>query len=195
MSVVLSVVVYGTLCFSAVALLLYIVGVFNQLIFLARECDRSFANTDVLLKQRHDEIPSLVEICRGYANFESSLLDEVTALRAHYRSASEDGEKVSAENDFNHALAQITALLEDYPDLKASEHFQRLSGRLTELETSIADRRELYNSCATSYNEFSQQFPQLLIARVLGCRDRSLLEASDAERQLGRASFAAPVTG
>jgi len=183
MSVVLSTVVYGLAVFAALASLLYLIGVYNQQVFLARECDRSFANVDVLLKQRHDEIPKLVEICRGYANFESGVLEEVSALRSRYAEARDAGDKVAVENAFNRAAARLSARVEAYPDLKASEHFQRLSGRLTQLETAIADRREFYNSCTTSHNEYIQQFPPLLIARAFGYRDRALLEASAAERK------------
>ena len=71
---ILSTIIYGVVAFAVFALLLYIVGVYNQLIFLARESDRYFANIDVLLQQRHDEIPNLVEICRQYAAFESGVL-------------------------------------------------------------------------------------------------------------------------
>ena len=183
MSVFVSAILYGLAFFAALALVLYGVGVYNQLVFLARECDRSFANVDVLLKQRHDEIPNLVEICRGYADFESALLERVTALRSRYASARDDADKVAVENEFNRTVARVAARVEAYPDLKASEHFQKLSSRLTELETSIADRREVYNSSATSHNEYTQQFPPLLIARPFGYRDRALLEVTDAERQ------------
>jgi len=183
MSVVVSTIAYGLGFFGALALILYLVGVYNHLVFLARECDRSFANVDVLLRQRHAEIPNLVEICRGYANFESDLLDAVTALRSRYAAAHRDADKVAVENEINRAVSRVSARVEDYPDLKASEHFQKLSDRLTELETSIADRRELYNGSATSHNEYIQQFPPLLIARSFGYRDRALLDASDAERQ------------
>jgi LemA protein len=183
MSAVLSVIVYGLAGFAALAMFLYGVGVYNQLIFLARECDRSFANIDVLLKQRHDEIPNLVEICRGYAEYESSLFEKVTALRSRYAESRDDADKVSLENEFNHSFATVAARVENYPEIKASEQFRKLGERLTGLETSIAERRELYNSTATSLNEYAQLFPPLLVARAFGYRDRALLVATDAERR------------
>ncbi len=189
MSVVSSAIASGVLIFAALALALYCVSVFNQLVFLSRECDRSFANVDVLLKQRHDEIPALVEICRGYAKFEAKLLDSVTALRARYLALPADGKtgaRVATANELDRAVALVSARVEAYPEIQASAHFQQLSARLSELETSIADRREHYNNSVTSYNEYTQIFPSCLIARPLGYRDRMLLETNPAEREPAR---------
>lgn len=154
---------------------LYVVGAYNQVVSFAREADRAFANVDVSLKQRHDEIPGLVETCRGYMAHEKSVLETVVSLRAQLQQAGDVDTKVVAENALTELLTRVFALVEDYPELKANEFFLNLHRRLTEIENEIADRREMFNAAVTAYNILIERFPALVLARIFGWRPRPTL--------------------
>jgi LemA protein len=155
---------------------LYLAGAFNEMVHSSREADRAFANVDVLLRQRHDEIPRLVEVCRGYMAHEREALESVATLRGRYRESSRIDDKVRTENAISPALSRLIAVAEAYPDLKANGLFLELGRRLTELENQIADRRELFNASVTAYNIYTERLPALLLARGLGFRPRPLLD-------------------
>jgi LemA protein len=156
---------------------------YNGLIAARKECDRAFSNIDVLLKQRHDELPRLVEVCRGYMAYERETLERVLAARARAAAAQTTEEKAEAAADVTGAVRQLFAVAENYPNLKADETFKHLETRISELETQIADRRELYNAAVTAYNTRLEQLPDMLIANLSGMRARPLWRASTADRQ------------
>jgi LemA protein len=156
---------------------------YNGLIAARKECDRALANIDVLLKQRHDELPRLVEVCRGYMAYERDTLERVVEARALSMAAQTTQDKAAAAAGVTGAVRQLFAVAENYPNLKADEMFQHLQRRISELEIQIADRRELYNAAATAYNTRLEQFPDLLIANASGMRARPLWQASDADRR------------
>lgn len=150
----------------ALGLLLYVVGIYNQLHNYTGECMRHFANVDVLLVQRHSELTKLIDLCRHYMKHESTLLLNISKLRSEYQSSSTYKSKVSTENTINTQLSVIVEKIENYPELKANYHFSNISKRTTELDTDISIRREAYNSAATHYNVFIQQFPINIIATI-----------------------------
>jgi LemA protein len=154
---------------------LYVVGAYNQVVFFAREADRAFANIDVSLQQRHDEIPRLVDTCRAYMAHENSVLDRVATLRTQIQEATDVEGKVVGENALAQLLARVFVLAEGYPELKANELFLRLQSRLTESENEIADRRELFNASVTAYNTLIESFPALVLAGLFRWRVRSTL--------------------
>ena len=154
---------------------LYVVGAYNQVVFSTQEADRAFANVDVSLKQRHDEIPRLVEICRGYMAHEKKLLETVASLRTQLLGARDVDTKVVAENALAELLSRVFVLSEDYPELKANEFFLSLHKRLTDSENEIADRRELFNASVMGYNILIESFPALMLARIFGWRARPML--------------------
>lgn len=170
------------LTLACLGLMVYAVGLFNDLVRLRRTAERDFANVEVVLKQRHDEIPRLVEIVRGYARHERELLERVTALRGSYERAGDTAARVRAENALAAALAAVPAVVERYPALRADREFQRLARRLSEVESVIADRRELYNQATTWYNTAVDRFPQLLFARLFRFRRGELLEFPEARQ-------------
>jgi len=168
-----------------VVALLYAVIAYNGLVQLKHNIAKAWANIDVLLKQRHDELPKLVEVCRQYKQFEQETLQRVTEARARVSSAREQQDVTAlgkAEGMLRMGLGQIFAVAEAYPELKANEHFMQLQTRITALENSIADRREWYNDSVNLHNVRIEQFPDLFVARVFQFEARPLLEFASAEK-------------
>src|ERR1700726_1453921 len=127
-----------------VGALIYVVILYNELVRLRNDNDRAWANIDVLLKQRHDEIPNLVETVKGYLQHERQTLVAVTQARAASISAASIGQKAQANLMLTGALRGLFAAAENYPQLKANENFLRLQNRISELEQRIADRRGIF---------------------------------------------------
>lgn len=174
--VVLNLILYATAVLAAVGVVLYVVGLYNQMVSSAREVERAFANVEVSLKQRHDEIPALVDICRGYIKHERELLETIAAARGRFEASTDSNGKVAAENELVPNLGRLFALSEAYPELCANDLFNRISRRLTAIENEIADRRELFNASATAYNTYVQVVPQRFLATLTGFRPRLLLD-------------------
>lgn len=166
--------------------LLYIVMLYNNLVQLKHNIGKAWSNIDVLLKQRHDELPKLVETCKQYMQFEQATLDKVMQARAGVAAAREArniGALGMAETSLRAGLGALFATVEAYPELKASEHFQHLSARITELENSIADRREFYNESVNLNNVRIEQFPDVVIARLFQFEPAQLLEFTAEDRR------------
>ena len=164
---------------------LYAVTIYNGLVQLKHNLAKAWANIDVLLKQRHDELPKLVEVCRQYKHFEQETLQRVTEARARVGDAREQQDVPAlgrAEGMLRMGLGRLFAVAEAYPELKANEHFMQLQTRITALENAIADRREWYNESVNLHNVRIDQFPDLLIARVFQFDERPLLEFAGAEK-------------
>lgn len=124
----------------AVIVVLYAVVIYNGLVNLRHNVAKAWANIDVLLKQRHDELPKLVEVCRQYSQFEQATLQRVTDARARVASAREQHDVAAlgaAEGMLRAGLGQIFAVAEAYPELKANENFMQLQTRISALENGI----------------------------------------------------------
>jgi LemA protein len=157
------------LLFLLLALAGYMVGIYNGLIRVRNAVKLAWSNIDVLLAQRHDELPKLVEVCRQYMKYEADTLERVMQARAGVDSARASGSVASvgaAERALRSGLNGLYAVAENYPQLKASEPFQHLQQRISALETAIADRREVYNEAANTNNVRIDAFPDLLVARL-----------------------------
>jgi LemA protein len=163
----------------------YLIGIYNSLVALRERVKQAWSNIDVLLKQRHDELPKLIDACRQYMQFEQQTLEKVMQARGAVSQARGDGNVQAlgaAEQQLRAGLGQLFAVAENYPQLKASESFQQLQARITGLEESIADRRDLYNEQVQLNNTRIEQFPDALIARRYGFAARPLLEFTAAEK-------------
>ena len=170
----------------AVVALVYGVLVYNGLVNLKHGVAKAWANIDVLLKQRHDELPKLVEVCRQYKHFEQATLARVTEARARVaaaREAHDVGALGAAESMLRAGLGQIFAVAEAYPELKANEHFMQLQSRISALENGIADRRELYNEAVNLNNIRIQTFPDLIVARLFDFKQSALLEFTEEQKR------------
>ncbi len=167
-----------------VGLLLYIISIYNHLVRLKHNVSKAWSNIDVLLKQRHDEIPKLVETCKQYMKFEQGTLEKVMQARSQVSEARQSQDVAGlgmAEGALRMGLGQLFALAEDYPELRANENFQHLQGRISSLENTIADRREFYNESANINNIGIETFPDMIVARLFGFGERDLLEFEASE--------------
>jgi LemA protein len=164
-------------------MLAYIALLYNGLIRLRNDNDRAWANIDVLLKQRHDEIPNLVETVKGYMQHEQQTFQMLAEARAAYTKAATVGQKAAADSQVNAALRGLFAVAEGYPELKANQNFLRLQQRISELEDHIADRREFFNANIAAYNTRIAQVPDVILARCLGLKPREMFRVADADRR------------
>ena len=176
----------STLIFIVVIAVLtfYIISLYNNLVRLKHNVSQAWSNIDILLKQRHDELPKLVDTCREYMQYEQETLTRVIEARSQVSSAREKQDLKGlgqAESQLRLGLGNLFALAEDYPDLKANESFQHLQSRISGLESSIADRREFFNASVNIYNVRIEQFPDLIIAKQMNFTARDLLEFKKAE--------------
>jgi LemA protein len=176
-------IVVGILLFGMVGSVLYIVGIYNGLISLKHAVDKAWADIDVLLKQRHDELPKLVDTVKGYMAHEREVLEGITEARAHMQSARTVEEKSQADGEVRGALARLFAVVENYPQLKADQSFRMLQERISQLEESIADRREFFNHSVNSLNVRIEQIPDVFLAGPMGIGPRTLFEAEEGDRQ------------
>lgn len=182
-------VVLLVLFFIAAGLIGWAAGIYNNLVAVKNNVDKAWANIDVILKQRHDELPKLIETCKGYMKHEQSLLENVTKARASYMSAPDVASKTTAENSLNAGLRSLFAVAENYPDLKANQNFLDLQNRISALEESIADRREFFNEATTIYNTKIQSFPDMFFAGMMQLQARPLLEIPKEETADVKISF------
>ncbi|MEQ8938932.1 MAG: LemA family protein, partial [Gammaproteobacteria bacterium] len=149
------------------ALVMYGVVIYNNLVSLKHNVSKAWSNIDVLLKQRHDELPKLIETCKQYMGYEQETLEKVIQARSDVAAAREKGDVAAlgpAETQLRLGLGNLFALAEDYPDLKANENFKHLQQRISGLEETIADRREFYNESVNINNVRIEQFPDVIVA-------------------------------
>ncbi len=185
----ISIVAAAAVFFVVAGILLYLIMIYNGLVRLRNDSDRAWANIDVLLKQRHDEIPNLVETVKGYMQHERQTLVAVTQARAASISAGSIGRKAQADLMLSGALRGLFAVAENYPQLKANENFLRLQNRISELEERIADRREFFNDDVNAYNTRIRQMPEVFLANLMALKPRELFTVSDEERKLVELGF------
>lgn len=166
----------------AATALFYGVGIYNQLVQVKVNTEKAWANIDVLLKQRYDEIPKLVKVCEGYMKYEQSTLEKVTAARTRFLEARTPGQMAKADSELGGALKSLFAVSENYPALKANENFMQLQGRVSYLESQIADRREFYNDSVAIYNTRIKQVPDVFVAGLLGYSAKEMFNVAEAEK-------------
>lgn len=167
----------------------YGVTLYNGLIALKNNIKKSWANIDVLLKQRHDELTKLIPTVEGYMKHERDTLTKITEARTAFLNAQSVGQKADASNMMAGALKSLFAVSENYPDLKANTAFLQFQGRISDIENQIADRREFYNDSVNNYNIRIQQIPDVFIARMLGYMPEEMFKVSEEDRQDVKVSF------
>ena len=168
-----------------VVLLIYGVTLYNQLVTVKHAVTQAWSNIDVLLRQRHEELPKLVEACRQYMHYEQATLERVINARnavGQARDRSDVKQLGQAETALRSGLGQLFALAENYPALQANSSFQYLQQRISGLESGIADRRELYNAAVNINNVRIEQFPDVLVARMFAFQPAELLRFSEQEK-------------
>ena len=158
---------------------------YNDLVSIKHNVSKAWSNIDVLLKQRHDELPKLVETCKQYMKFEQETLQKVMEARSRVFAAREVQDIAGlgqAEGALRATLGHLFALAEAYPDLKTNQSFQQLQARISSLENAIADRREFYNESVNVNNVRIEQFPDTIIAGMFNFKPAQLLEFSETEK-------------
>jgi len=169
---------------------LYFIAKRNSIIAARNRVDESWSGIDVQLKRRHDLVPNLVETVKGYAEHESQTFEKTTKARAEAMAAQSVEETAKAEQKLTQALADVKAVAENYPTLRATENFQQLSRNLSELEDEIQASRRIYNSNVQSYNTDIEQFPGSIIANQGNFTAREFFEIDDpSEREPVSVSF------
>ncbi|MEW6748774.1 MAG: LemA family protein [Candidatus Micrarchaeota archaeon] len=163
--------------------LFYLFSMYNGLISLRNNIEKAWANIDVLLKQRSDLIPNLVEAVQGYMKHEKGTLEEITRLRVSLLKASGPAEKAKASEGISSALKTLFAVAENYPKLEASKSFMKLHEQLTAMENQIADRREFYNDSVLLFNTRIHSIPDSLMAALMGFKDKEYFRATDEEKK------------
>ncbi len=179
-------VVFGLILLAFIG---YVVAIFNGLVRLKNNIKKSWANIDVLLKQRTDELPKLISTVKGYMKHEKGVLTEVTNARASMMKAGNMSEKAKADNMLTGALKSLFAVSENYPELKANENFMHLQGRISGIENELADRREFYNDSTNQFNIRIQSIPDVFVARMLGYTEQEMFKVSAEDRKDVKVEF------
>ncbi len=165
-----------------VILVVWGIGLYNNLVKLRNNRENAFANIDVQLKQRHDLVPQLVATVKGYAEHEKTVFQRVTEARAAAMGATSINDKVEAENMLTSALAGLKVSLEAYPELKANENFLQLQGEISDIENKLAAVRRFFNSATRELNNAVQTFPSNLFAKMFGFKKEPMFEVPQEER-------------
>lgn len=176
-------IVAGALLLSAVGILLYFVSIYNGLVRVSRNIEKAWANIDVLLKQRRDEIPKLIGVCEGYMKYERETLEKITAARTACMQTKGVADAAAAEGQLSGLLKTLFAVAENYPDLKANQNFLQMQERISYLESQIADRREFYNDSVNLYNIRINQIPDMWVARNMNLSAKEMFKVSEEEKK------------
>lgn len=176
-------VILVVLLLGIISIVTYGVGIYNSLVQVRNNVDKTFNNIDVILQQRHDELPKLVDTCKSYMKYEKEMLDNLMRLREHYGQADSPEKKATIENEIGKQLLTLTARMEAYPDLKANKNFTQIQDRISALESTIADRRELFNDSVNIYNIQIERFPHVILAQMLNYARRAFLEIPQEKKE------------
>ena len=162
----------------------------NGMVGARNRVDEAWSGIDVQLKRRHDLVPNLVETVKGYATHEAKVFQDTAEARASAMQAASVQDTSQAEGKLSGALAELRAVAENYPELRATENFQQLQRDLSEIEDEIQASRRIYNSNVQSYNTRIQVFPNSMIAGATGFEDKDFFEIeAPAEREPVQVSF------
>ena len=167
----------------AIILVLFVIVIYNRLILLRNYVKEAFSTMDVYLKKRWDLVPNLIEIVKAYTKHEKDLLEDISAMRSGNYSDMPDNEKIDANKKLGESLSKIIAVVENYPDLKANEHYSKLIDELTLIENDIANSRKYYNGCVRVLNNTVEVFPASVIALLFGIKSAKMFEITEGERQ------------
>ncbi len=167
----------------AAALLGWIVWTYNRLVMRRNRVATAWSDIDVQLARRHDLVPNLVKVVKAYAGHEKGTLEKVTRLRSEALSTQSPARLGVIENDLEKLLSRLLVLKENYPDLKAGDNFAQLSDQLVEVENHLQYARRYYNGAVRDLNTQIGQFPDLIIAKLLGFAEAEFYAADTGQRQ------------
>ena len=179
----MQIVVWAIAGLFAIGIIGYIISIFNGLISLKNNINKSWANIDVLLKQRVDELPKLINSVKGYMKHEKGTLEIVTKARTQFLNAKTMSQKAAADNMITSALKTLFAVAENYPNLKANESFLHLQSRISGLENELADRREFYNDSVNTYNIRIQSIPDMFVAKIMKYEEEEMFKVEEKDKR------------
>ena len=164
--------------------IIYCIITYNSLVNIKNNVAKAWANIDVLLKQRNDELPKLIDTCKAYMAHEAQTLEKVISARMGVDAARQTQDVAGlgrAESMLSKSIGGLYVVAENYPDLKADQTFINLQQRITGLENQIADRREFYNDSVNNNNVRIQQFPDLIVANLFNFEQKDMLRFASEE--------------
>ena len=179
----MQVVIIFIIVLIVIGLVSWFFTVYNGLIHVKENIKKSWANIDVLLMQRSDEIPKLIKVLKSFVKHEKTMFDNVMDARKSYLGANSIDEKADADNQISDALKSVFALSEAYPELRSNDNFLNLQDRISGLENEIADRRELYNESVNNYNIRIQSLPDVVIANALGLGPEKMFKVEASKKK------------
>lgn len=172
-----------------VAVIGYLISTYNHLIKERLKVDNQWSQIDIVMKQRNDTLPNLMNVVSGYATHEKELFEEVSNARMRYTNASDTDESVQAASELSGCISRLFAIAENYPELKANANFMDLQNKISSLEEKIADFRQFYNDTVMRYNRLILMFPSNMIARMLGFKERKFFEVDESDKKIPEVKF------
>ncbi len=172
-----------------VLIVLYVISTYNALVTLRNKVRDQWSQIDVVLKNRCDLIPNVVETVKGYAKHEKDTLEAVINARNKAVSATTKEDEMEANGEVTQALSRLFALTESYPDLKANENFINLQNKLDEVEEKIRFARQFYNDTVLTYRNKLEMFPSNIVANMFGFKPEAFFEATEEERKNVQVKF------
>lgn len=166
-----------------VGLVTFLINTYNRLVILNNNSQKAFANIEVILKQRADEIPNLVRVVKATALHENTVLKELVSLRSQYLGTHQAHEKIKTAERMDGKLKSLMLTVENYPEIKSNRSYLELQKRLIDLEEVIAHRRVYFNESVNLYNTGIETFPDIIFAKIMNYRKKEMLEFSDEEKQ------------
>lgn len=185
------IIVYSLIGVLAIAVLLglWAVSKYNSFVSFNQEIDSKWADVETQYQRRADLIPNLVETTKGYVNYESKLLTDVTAARTQWQNAKTNDEKIDAATGLDSVISRLLVVYENYPNLKGVEQFNRLQDELAGTENRVAVARQRYNDAVRQYNTATKTFPSSIIARSYGFSERKYFEAEKGAESAPKVKF------
>jgi LemA protein len=174
---------------ALVLIVLYVWSLYNGLITESTQIDEAWGQIDIQLKRRADLIPNLVETVKGYAKHEKSVFAEVTKARSALMGAQTPADSARANDMLSGALKSLFAVAEAYPQLKANENFVQLQKELSDTEDKVAYARQYYNTQLMEFNLKVKTFPNVLLAGMLGFKEKEFFKTSESERKGVKVKF------
>lgn len=166
-----------------------IIGKYNSIITMSEQVDTEMSNLDVMLQRRADLIPNLVNVVKGYTQHEDQAIQTVLEAREKLVSSNSIEDKSKASEQLTTALNGLMVIVENYPDLKASENFTQLSYELAGTENRISVARRDYNEAVKNYNSTIKKFPDNLIANIFGFNEKTYFETDEANTSVPKVDF------
>lgn len=167
----------------------FFIRIYNTLVMLKNNVEKSFRNIDVILMQRADEVPELVKIASKFMEHETTILTNLTKLRTDFLSTTTVNEKIENANEFSKTLKTLFSVSENYPALLSNSNFLELQRRVSQMEDKIADRREFFNDSVNLYNIGIQEFPNLFLAKIIGYQTQNLFDVSPEQKAYNGIQF------